>query len=114
MKRGVRHDEPVERVARPAQVQGVRHHGQEVSFRLGKSQFARKVGQDSAGVFRNPAHLIVLEVKSDGSTTRDRGRTADEFLAAKLVPPAGVGAVSLADMEIAIAKGATGRVTTGG
>ena len=37
--------------------------------------------------------------------SRDRRHTVDEFLAARLVPLAGVGAVTLADMEIAIAKG---------
>jgi hypothetical protein len=51
----------------------------------------------------------VLEAEGDADVSRDRRPTADEFLAARLVPPAGVGAVTLADMEIAIAKGATGR-----
>lgn len=67
-----------------------------------------------ADVASGEAEAIVLEVRRDGSAARDRGHTADEFLAAKLVPPAGIGAVTLADMESAIAKGATGRVTTGG
>jgi hypothetical protein len=62
-----------------------------------------------AEVASGEAEVIVLEVRSDGSATRGRGQTADEFLAARLVPPAGVGVVTLADMESAIAKGATGR-----
>ena len=41
----------------------------------------------------------------------ERGRTLslDEFLAARLTPPSGVGHVSLEDMERAIAEGASGR-----
>lgn len=38
-----------------------------------------------------------------------RKLSVDEFLAARLTPPAGVGPVSLQDMERAIAEGATGR-----
>jgi hypothetical protein len=55
------------------------------------------------------AEVIVLEAEIDAGGTRNPRHTADEFLAARLVPPAGIGAVTLADMEIAIAKGATGR-----
>jgi hypothetical protein len=62
-----------------------------------------------ANVAPGEAEVIVLEAEFDAGAARDRGCTADEFLAAKLVPPAGVGAVTLADMEAAIAKGATGR-----
>jgi len=40
---------------------------------------------------------------------RSRGLSLDEFLAARLTPPAGVGPVSLQDMERAIAEGASGR-----
>ena len=54
------------------------------------------------------AEVIVLEAGNDAGGTRDRRHTADEFLAARLVPPAGVGAVTLADMEMAIARGVTG------
>jgi hypothetical protein len=60
-----------------------------------------------ADVAPGEAEVIVLEAGNDAGGTRDRRHTADEFLAARLVPPAGVGAVALADMEIAIAKGAT-------
>jgi hypothetical protein len=55
------------------------------------------------------AEVIVLEVGSALGASRKPGHTADEFLAARLVPLAGVGTVTLADMELAIAKGATGR-----
>ncbi len=65
-----------------------------------------------ADVAPGEAEVIVLETGNDADGTRARGQTADEFLAARLVPPAGVGAVTLADMEIAIAKGATGRAGT--
>jgi len=40
---------------------------------------------------------------------RERTLSVDEFLAARLTPPPGVGPVSLQDMERAIAEGATGR-----
>ena len=40
---------------------------------------------------------------------RERKLTVDEFLAARLTPPPGVGPVSLEDMERAIAEGAIGR-----
>ena len=41
----------------------------------------------------------------------ERGRrlSVDEFLAARLTPPPGVGHVSLQDMDRAIAEGASGR-----
>lgn len=62
-----------------------------------------------ADVASGEAEVIVLGAEGDADVSRDGRHTADEFLAARLVPPAGVGAVTLADMEIAIAKGATGR-----
>ena len=65
-----------------------------------------------ADVAPGEAEVIVLEAEVDAVVSRDRGYTADEFLAARLVPPAGVGTVTLAEMEIAIAKGATGRAGT--
>lgn len=40
---------------------------------------------------------------------RSRALSVDEFLAARLAPPSGVGGVSLQDMERAIAEGASGR-----
>jgi hypothetical protein len=40
---------------------------------------------------------------------RQRKLTVDEFLAARLTPPPGVGPVSLEDMDRAIAEGAIGR-----
>jgi hypothetical protein len=55
-----------------------------------------------------------LEVDEDtpkpaAVTERERKLTVDEFLAARLIPPPGVGPVSLQDMDHAIAEGATGR-----
>jgi hypothetical protein len=55
------------------------------------------------------AEIIVIEAESATGGTQECKHTADEFLAARLVPPAGVGTVGLADMEAAIAKGAPGR-----
>lgn len=54
-----------------------------------------------------------IEVTEDTRTpaaVAERGRTlsVDEFLAARLTPPPGVGPVSLQDMERAIAEGASG------
>lgn len=40
---------------------------------------------------------------------RERKLTVDEFLAARLTPPPGVGHVSLEDMDRTIAEGAIGR-----
>lgn len=40
---------------------------------------------------------------------RGQALTVDEFLVARLTPPAGVGPVSMQDMELAIAEGAHGR-----
>lgn len=40
---------------------------------------------------------------------RAPGLSVEEFLAARLTPPAGVGPVSLQEMEHAIAEGASGR-----
>lgn len=40
---------------------------------------------------------------------RAQGLSVEEFLAARLAPPPGVGPVSLQDMEHAMAEGASGR-----
>lgn len=47
----------------------------------------------------------------DSPMPRDHERelTVDEFLAARIRPPSGVGPISLEDMERAIADGALGR-----
>ncbi len=55
-----------------------------------------------------------LEVDADtpqppAVAPHERKLTVDEFLAARLTPPAGVGPVSLQDMDRAIAEGASGR-----
>ena len=50
--------------------------------------------------------VVGVEPHNDDSL---RKLTVDELIAARLVPPAGVGSVSLADMERAIAAGASGR-----
>lgn len=55
-----------------------------------------------------------LEVDEDtpkpaAVTERERKLTVDEFLAARLIPPPGVGPVTLQDMDRAIAEGAIGR-----
>lgn len=57
------------------------------------------------------ATLEVAEDTPKPAAVAERGRklSVDEFLAARLTPPAGVGPVSLQDMERAIAEGATGR-----
>lgn len=47
--------------------------------------------------------------KPAGVAERGRTLSVDEFLAARLTPPPGVGPVSLQDMERAIAEGAGGR-----
>jgi hypothetical protein len=44
---------------------------------------------------------------------RTRTLSADEFLAARITPPSGVGPVTLGDMEHAIAKGASGGGSAG-
>jgi len=62
-----------------------------------------------AGVATGEAAIIVLEVGKDADASQDRGHTVDEFLADRLVPPPGAGVVTLADMKVAIARGATGR-----
>ena len=49
-----------------------------------------------------------LEADQDALRER-RALGVDEFLAAQLTPPSGVGNVSLDDMERAIAEGACGR-----
>lgn len=54
------------------------------------------------------AEVIVLR-SEPGERSPGRKLTVDEFLARKRVPPPGVGTVTLADMERAIADGATGR-----
>ena len=50
--------------------------------------------------------VVGVEPHNDDSL---RKLTVDELIAARLVPPADVGSVSLADMERAIAAGASGR-----
>ena len=55
-----------------------------------------------------------LEVAEDtpkpgAVSERTRALSVDEFLAARLTPPPGVGPVSLQDMDRAIADGASGR-----
>ena len=47
--------------------------------------------------------------KPAGVAERDRTLSVDEFLAARLTPPPGVGPVTLQDMDRAIAEGAIGR-----
>jgi len=47
--------------------------------------------------------------KPGAVTERARTLSVDEFLAARLTPPPGVGPVSLDDMDRAIAEGASGR-----
>jgi hypothetical protein len=49
-----------------------------------------------------------LEAAQDAPRER-RALGVDEFLAARLTPPPGVGSLSLDDMERAIAEGACGR-----
>jgi hypothetical protein len=57
------------------------------------------------------ASLEVAEDTPKPAAVAERARRlrVDEFLAARLAPPPGVGPVSLQDMERAIAEGATGR-----
>ena len=62
-----------------------------------------------ADVAAGAAEVIALEAGIDAGVSRDSGLTADEFLAARLVPPPGVDAVTLADMEMGIARGVTDR-----
>ncbi len=47
--------------------------------------------------------------KPPTATEGERRLSVDEFLAARLTPPPGVGPVSLQDMDRAIAEGAVGR-----
>ena len=54
------------------------------------------------------AEVIVLRVEPGDRPSR-RKLTMDELLSTKLVPPPGVGPVTLADMEKAIADGASDR-----
>jgi hypothetical protein len=54
------------------------------------------------------ADVIVLRVEPTEDSPPPK-LTIDELLAARLVPPPGVGPVTLADMEKAIADGASGR-----
>jgi hypothetical protein len=55
------------------------------------------------------AEVIVLESGSGESVARLARGTIDDLLASRLTPPAGVGPVTLADMEKAITEGAMGR-----
>jgi hypothetical protein len=52
--------------------------------------------------------VIVLSVDAGQHMAR-RKLTVDEFLSRKLVPLPGVGSVTLADMDRAVADGASGR-----
>jgi hypothetical protein len=54
------------------------------------------------------AEVIVLEASSDAPKLARR-ISVDELLAARLTAPEGVGPVTLADMDRAIADGASGR-----
>lgn len=53
------------------------------------------------------AQVIVVPVRAE-TDTHSRRLTVKEFLAARLVPPPGVGPVTLHDIEVAIATGALG------
>jgi hypothetical protein len=55
------------------------------------------------------AEVIVLGGEPEASAKAAGKLTVDELLAARLSPPAGVGPISLADIEKAIADGASGR-----
>lgn len=55
------------------------------------------------------AEVTVVGVEPHNDDSGLRKLTVDELIAARLVPPAGVGSVSLEDMERAIAAGASGR-----
>ena len=68
--------------------------------RLGFSSFVPVGG---SGTSLSWAHF--LEKVLEG----ERKLTVDEFLAARLIPPPGVGPVSLQDMDRAIAEGAIDR-----
>jgi hypothetical protein len=61
--------------------------------------------------FIERATLEVAEDTPKPAAVAERRRTlsVDEFLAARLTPPQGVGPVSLQDMGRAIAEGASGR-----
>lgn len=52
--------------------------------------------------------LIALQTEGEPTLASARNHTLDELLAARLTPRAGVGPISLGDMEKAIEKGATG------
>ena len=54
------------------------------------------------------AEVIVLRVEPGESVQRPK-LTVDELLSTKLIPLPGVGPVTLADMDKAIADGASGR-----
>jgi hypothetical protein len=54
--------------------------------------------------------LIALQAEGESTQPAEPKLTVDELLAARLTPPAGVGPVSLDDMEKAIEKGATGAI----
>ena len=54
------------------------------------------------------AEVIVIQTRPDAPVRQDRKWTVDELLASRLAPPPGVGPVTLADMERAIAEGARG------
>ncbi|HEX7671539.1 MAG TPA: hypothetical protein VF395_18225 [Polyangiaceae bacterium] len=54
------------------------------------------------------ADVIVLGVEPEGFAALPK-LTVDELLAARLSPPPGIGPITLADMEKAVADGANGR-----
>lgn len=53
--------------------------------------------------------VIVLEAPLEATSMPGAKLTVDELIASRLSPPPGVGPVTLADMERAIAAGASGR-----
>lgn len=55
------------------------------------------------------AEVIVLGGEPEAPAKSAKKLTVDELLAARLSPPPGVGPVTLADIEQAIADGASGR-----
>jgi hypothetical protein len=75
------------------------------------SRSARRATIASSGD-QDTLGLEVAEDTPQPAVVAERGRTTlsvDEFLAARLTPPPGVGPVSLQDMDRAIAEGASGR-----
>jgi hypothetical protein len=102
---------------------GFREHGRRQSGKLHAQDPAMRAHRVKARVSENhdlrvvlpsdfppgEAEVIVLELSSDETSEQSRKLSVDELLAARLVPPPGVGPVTLSDIEHAIAAGATGR-----